>query len=225
MDYQFNYQLFNQPSLAIIIDCYDDSHGADYIDVLTNIKFFCEDNPNVVAVALATYVDHNLCVINEQPWGFQGADFFCNFTKWDTLSRLWEDAKDNPLNKLNVKTHPILLNMKKRNDQVFFAAWSDLQILYYCNYINPSIENIFVFGKHWNVCLKVRPLGWVSLHNLNHHNLFSKQMNIISHKKCVIGIDHDATESTNFEIIFPWHEIDNDYLLLSNFDVNQSNSL
>ena len=84
-------EILNRPSLVIIIDCLNDRQSSQYLSTLNNIKSFCETDPNVHAIGLASYIGMNQdCVAREEPWWSGGANFFHDTTRWETLRKTWE---------------------------------------------------------------------------------------------------------------------------------------
>jgi hypothetical protein len=201
--------ILDRPSLVIIIDCWSDHPGDKQISLMQNIRAFCETNLFVSAVGLASYVGLDQRVVpKEEPWYSEGKEFFYNRLRWNTLRNLWEGVTFEDHGP--VQTHPMVRDMKLRSDQRQFLLWNDLQVLYYCNFINPSIENIFVIGQAWDNCLAWRSVGWQSLSNLNYYNLFQKKKTILSKKDCVLKMNNlslDAVED-------PWIELNDNIVML-----------
>lgn len=201
--------LLDRPSLVILIDCWAISLSDKQSELMQNIQTFCKTNSFVKAVGLASHVNTEQTVFTkEEPWYSQGKDFFYSSHKWESLREVWQkvDFKDST----RYQTHPIVRDMKLRSDQRQFLLWSDLQVMYYCNHINPSIENIFVIGQAWDQCLEFRSTGWKSLSNLNQSSMFRKKKTILSRKDCVL-----KTHSRPLETIEdPWVELTDNIVML-----------
>jgi hypothetical protein len=170
--------------LVLIIDAWNDRDNKQYQGCLTNIKNFCQTNPYVAAIGLASYLSVDAFILpQEEPWYSQSRELFYQRLRWETLRQIWQQA-----NFVNVSaTHPIISNIKARPDQRQFLIWHNLQVLYYCNYINTAIENIYIVGTAWEACLYFRSVGYRELSSLNEVNMFSKKKTILSRTDCVLG--------------------------------------
>jgi hypothetical protein len=197
----------NQPSLVVIIDCWnvDNPHLAA---TARNIRNWVETDPNVAAIAVASYVGlDNRQIYQEEPGWSTGKDFFHDTCQWQTLRNIWEETEHMP----GVNTHPVISGIKPRADQRMFVAWRDLQVLYYCNYINPSIRNIYVVGQAWDVCVKFRSVGWEKLKCLNTINFLNPAQQILSRKDCVLGVNFQPVDA----IQPPWSTVTDNIIKLT----------
>jgi len=193
--------LIERPSLVLIIDAWNDRDTEQYRRCLTNIKNFCEASPHVAAIGLASYLSTESWLFSqEEPWYSQSKEFFYDRLRWETLRQVWHDAEFTD----DIATHSIVSNIAIRSDQRQFLLWHNLQVLYYCNHINTSIENIYVVGTAWEECLRFRSVGYRELSSLNNFNLFSKQKTILSRKDCVLAVG-DLPVS---DVDYPWQELD-----------------
>lgn len=200
-----------KPSLVIIIDCWDSAKTQNRIDMMTNIRKFCFDTPSVKAIGLATYISlRSEQVAIEEPWTPNSKELFHDTITWDFLRKNWENTEFVP----DGKTHEIIQTMPIRPDQVQFSIWNTLQLMYYCNSINTSIQNIFLLGIAWEVCLQYRPVGWKEIHSANEANLFTTKKNIFSNLSCTL----DETDQFVTEVSPPWIKLDNNLVML---DKNQ----
>lgn len=205
-------ELLEQPSLAIIIDCwanngYNSAQTKNYENVLHNIAEQIKNNEFIKSVAIASYANEGDFCSFEDQFIKNSLDFFVNETKWDILRNLWKNAKFGY--DKDFFTHNIIKEIKFRDNQCVFSVFNNLDILYYCNFINPSIRNIYFFGQSWNVCVKDRPVGWLDVSTLNYHNLFSKKINLLTSKKCVF---HPSVKDIQMDDY--WTNIDNNICLL-----------
>jgi hypothetical protein len=196
-----------RPSLVLIIDAWNNRDNKQYQDCLTNIKNFCQTNPHVAAVGLASYLGTDTFTLSqEEPWYSQSKELFYQRLQWETLRQVWEQA-----NFINVpSTHFIVGNIAVRDDQKQFLIWHNLQVLYYCNYINTAIENIYIVGTAWEACLYFRSVGYKELSMLNELNLFSKKKTILSRTDCVLGPGDVPIESVPKH----WAHLDNTTIML-----------
>jgi hypothetical protein len=195
--------------LAIIIDTWgqlptEQRHHQIPDQCAANIVDFCKHNTDISAVALASYsIDPNFDAYFDASWIENSKIFFQDETKWDFLRKSWQRIQWNH----DDHTHKTIRTMDLRSDQIKFFAISDIQILYYCLHINPSIKNIYFFGSAWDICIKFRPVGWLQLAALSYHNLLPQDIQFKTHRSCV----HSITEY-NLDIGSPWvsteqHEI------------------
>jgi hypothetical protein len=213
------------PGLAIIIDCWNHQRISDeinlrapqyplisppdperYNSVMTSIKNFCERDHNIQAIALASYGNDNNHVSCVDPGWDNAKQFFVNETKLDFLRKMF-----NSVSASNQEfTHPTIRDIKLRSDQVIFTAFNELQILYYCNNINPSIKNIYFLGAQWEMCVKNRPVGWLQVAGLLYHNMFSSTKNLLTRRDCVYVKKNEIDDNR-------WQPLDMQTLQLKNF--------
>jgi len=204
--------ILEKPSLALLIDCWKDMPTIDkqtYNNTIKNIVSFCQYNKFIKSVALATYytnTDNGLsldeCHFSQSEQLFYN-EINCKFLKdiWNSISWLTPS-----------QTHPLIANMNLRADQIKFSVFDALQVLYYCNSVNKEIENIYICGFEWDLCVKIRPAGWAEFLHLSRLNLFKKIPNIIVNKKCIggAGLDKNFIPDQN-----NWLPIDNNNYLLN----------
>ena len=192
-------EILDRPSLVVIIDCWNDQEHDHYLATLNNIRHFCETNINVQSIAVASYIGlDNKIFAKEEPWWGNGYELFYNTTRWETLRQVWNETRFQ----LDHFTHPIIQGIVKRSDQTQFIMWHNLQALYYCNHINPAIENIFIVGQSWDQCLEFRSVGWKELNNLN---IFKKDTIFIFHdtyREHEIKLANDVASKLNKKITF-----------------------
>jgi len=200
-------EILSRPSLVLIIDAWNDRDSDQYRQCMTNIKTFCETNSHIVAVGLASYTGTEKHVLaHEEPWYNQSCEFFYDKVRWETLRQVWNDAEFIT----GTTTHEIVKNIKIRADQRQFLIWHNLQVLYYCNYINPGIENIYILGTAWEECLRFRSVGYRELSSLNDCNLFSKTKTILSRIDCTLEVgDLPVTD-----VQYPWVELNKSTVML-----------
>lgn len=214
----------NRPSLVIILDCWNDYYDLEnYNLMLDNIKNFCVSNHNICAVGLSSY--HTLketertgdannwwAIGQEEPWHSNSKNMFYNTTAWQTLRNLWKSTTFHNYN----STHPVIKDMLLNDNVIKLLLWHNLQILYYCNYVNTSIENIYIFGMSWDMCFKGRPAGWSELSCLNKYNLFSTPKTILTNRNCVL------TSNKTFlsNVPDPWIAVDSNLMMLDHSKLN-----
>jgi hypothetical protein len=186
-------------SLVIIIDAWSTWPCKYHVkDTMHRIVDFVGTD-EVGAVALATYSTNNLNQVEQdEPFYSNSQQIFSNETQVDTLRRQWNDY----IPVYTELTDRIISNMTLRENQFGFVALHPLQILYYCNCINPSIENIYFTGFMWDICVKDRNVGYVELNALNNASMFSRKQNIF--------VKSDLTDAVNGPVVF-----NNDWVLVS----------
>jgi hypothetical protein len=197
--------MFEQPnteSIAILIDCWTDVNS----DLIQNIKNYCVDNTSIKAIFLNSYARLSDNLSKDEPYWSNSNSIFNLETKFDELRNQWKNALFEHI----TTTHKDLLKPWTRPDQNLFSAFSSLQILYYCNYINPAVDKIYFFGEAWDICVKYRPTGWMQINALNYHNLFHTKKMLLSRPECVANSSHQIL--TEFE--HGWQRLPNgDYQL------------
>jgi hypothetical protein len=207
---QHSMSIIERPSMVLLIDCWAqwDEPSSDTVrQCFYNIKNFCETNPYVHAIGLATYhVDNTLIIGQEEPWYSNARELFYSTTRWEKLRRNWTDTKFDHVS----HTHKIVRDLNLRADQTQFLVLDTDQLVYYCNHVYTIIENIYVFGIASDVCLECRPLGWRELTNLNRYNLFTTPKNILSNIECSL----DCKKNFITEISSPWKTLYNSTIIL-----------
>lgn len=204
-------EILDQPSLVILIDCCADATNDIDLQVMHNIRKFCFDNQMIKTIALSTFGSPFYPESIEEPWYSNGKSFFYDTNKWHLLRRFWEQV---PFSNRSL-THTLIKDMPVRDDQLQILMWDTLQLLYYCNHVNPSIENIFILGFGWDNCLKTRASGWKEIHMLNKYNLFSNKKNILSNVNCVM-------KNSQSDISTPWVKLTEEIIILDNSQVTDS---
>jgi len=208
------------PALAVLIDCWSAKHsrcartqsGTAALDqCMQNIQDFCLHEPDLVSVCLATYGEpHTKKVPREGTWWIWGDRFFNQETKFDAMRQAWQhtDFADMEI------THPLVRHMPERAGQQRFAAFDTLHILYYCNFVMPEIDSIYFLGTAWDICVKVRPVGWLQVASLQYHDMFVTPKKFLSHRQCVLTEDCQ----TPAQLQCGWHAIPDTDRLELKFD-------
>lgn len=168
-------------SIAILIDCW----LAINSDAIKNIKQYCVDNTSIKTIVLSSYNSFDGVSLHQPYWN-NSNELFNSETRFDQLKQEWCNAnfEDEP------GTVPELLENWTRPDQFLMSAFSSLQILYYCNYVNKDIDKIYFFGRAWDVCVKYRPVGWMEIDSLNFHNLFHTKQTLLTRSGCVCDTEN-----------------------------------
>jgi hypothetical protein len=78
-----------------------------------------------------------------------------------------------------------------------WAMSQDWQLEYYIKHLVPEVENIFVFGLHWGMCLHHRPIGITNLKKLIQNKHLSPDTKLITHQDCIVGFSHNGDCAVN----------------------------
>jgi hypothetical protein len=205
--------IINRPSLAILMDCweYNESLGdrIEFEKKINNIIEFCASD-QIQTIAISTYGHcSSQKTFDDSELITTSKNLFYNTANCAFIRNIW-----NSLSFENIRaTYPDILSMPMGSDQIKFYALDTLQILYYCNFINTHIRNIYICGFAWDICIKYRPTGWLQLAALIKSNMFKNDMNILINTKCIggkSGQESGFTPSPNL-----WDQIDNDIFCLN----------
>ena len=204
-----NFDLLTLPSLVLLIDCWPTPANNTTDKTWHNVVEFCYSNPYIQTISAVSYDGYRYDVTIEEPWWSQSDYLFNQTTKWDFLRENWRQFNFLKHNPARPCTSPIIRDMKIRPDQTQLMIANTLQLAYYCNYINPSIENIIIMGYAWDHCLKTRAIGWCDLSYSIQYGMFRNVKNILTKKDCVLTADYTQPE---FES--PWFPIDDQFAYL-----------
>jgi hypothetical protein len=194
-------------SLAILIDCWDDSSISEtakenHHQFINNIVDFCGNDTEISAIALAGYSKNTeFDLYYEESWIANSNEFFVNETKLDFLRKSWKNIRWD----YDSKNHPAIRNMIVPDPKIKFTVFNTYDILYYCNCVNDSIENIYFLGMSWDMCVRDRPVGWLQIASLQYHGFLTKDMTLRTNQKCVFD---EFTGSTP-DISEPWEATKN----------------
>ena len=75
-------------------------------------------------------------------------------------------------------------------------AW---QLEYYFS-LNPGIKNVYVFGAAWEICVKIRDLGYVALTEI-------QGINILTRSNCV---ETSPSKHPNIDLDTNWINVGKD---------------
>jgi hypothetical protein len=195
-----------RPTLALLIDCWHDTSSPQIDETWHHVADVCYTNQSIKAVANASYWGYNYDVWQENPWYAESDFLFNQTTKWDFLREDWKRFNFRDLENTQQKirhTSPIIKNMKARTDQLQLNIFNTLQLIYFCNYVNPSIRNILLMGQAWSICLKNRGVGWDEINYVIQYDMFTHPMTLITRQDCVLGSDNQYPQISS-----PWIQID-----------------
>jgi hypothetical protein len=221
-----NLDILQRSTLVLIVDCFHDQSDPILDQTWQNIVKLCQ-NPHVTTICLAAHYDETCYhVIKEEPWWANSNQLFGSETKWDFLKKDWSrfafrdhDVKDDHLGfPKYIHSSAIIRDMKVRNDQTQLMISNTLQLSYYCNYVNPSIENLLLVGRAWEVCLQNRSVGWHELNYCMQYRMLGQVKNIYTKKDCVLTVDQKRPE-----IQTPWYPIGEQIYYLDHKQANINN--
>ena len=212
-----NFDLLTRPSLVLLIDCWQNLPGHTNDNTWHNVVDFCYSNPYVKTIGAVSYDGYSYDVTIEEPWWSQSNYLFNQTTKWDFMRKDWQQFNFLEHNPNRPYTSAIIRDMTIRSDQTQLMIANTLQLAYYCNYVNPEIENIIIMGYAWDHCLKTRAVGWCDLAYAIQYNMFRNVKNILIKKDCVLTLDYDRPE---FES--PWILVNDQFAYLDHSKHNIS---
>lgn len=174
-------------SLAVLIDCWDRPsnplHKISSNDIRHNILSFI-DSPNINTIVMASYS----CPSDMKAQNIWNNNYHKLFvspnvpTDVFSLYRSHLGSSEHLNGEQEEHTHRDILKYYNRTKFQISMLWL-WELKYYLS-INPEIKNIYVFGAVWEICVKDRPLGYLSLSEL-------EGMNILTDTKCVKTLTSD----------------------------------
>ena len=197
----------NLPGIAIIIDAWPDYQA----ETVSAIRDFCQHNDSIKAVALASFslspnrVTQRICETDE-PWYSNTKKLFKNTSKIPRLENWWHGLYRDTASTTDAR----ITGMPLREDQVGFFLLDPLQLIYYCNCVDPSIKNFWFFGGAWEVCVKTRPVGWYQLAAFQKNKFFVTEKNFYTRLSCVTG----ENRKVRLKIDDPWMPVVDDIFQL-----------
>lgn len=171
----------NSDSLAVLIDCWDrpinPSQKITSSNIRRNILSFI-NRPHIDTVVMSSYsCPSDLKAQNI--WNNNYHKLFNSPTVPSNVFNLYQSHIGSS-EKLNGEpeehTHADILKYYNKAKFQISMLWR-WELEYYLK-INPKIENIYVFGAVWEICVRDRPLGYMALSELD-------GVNILTDAKCV----------------------------------------
>ena len=173
-------------SLAILIDCWNRPtnplQSISSKDIRHNILSFI-DKACIDTVVLSSYS----CPIDQAAqniWNDNYHKFFNSSHVPPDIFELYQSQLDKLLKILLLKsleeqppvehTHRDIL--RYYNETKFQISMLQRWELEYYLKANPKIKNIYVFGAAWEICVKDRPLGYMSLSKIHGVNILTDTM-------------------------------------------------
>ena len=117
----------------------------------------------------------------------------------------------------HIHSSPIVRDLRARSDQTQLTIANTLQLAYYCNYVNPAIENIIVMGRAWDHCLETTAVGWREITYAIQYGMFKNLKNLLVSKHHVLNWD-----CTSPEFKSPWTPINDQFFYCDHslFNIN-----
>lgn len=170
--------------LVILIDCWDTPNVA----LPQNIISFLDNTESIHTIVLASY---NCKQPTHKHWFYKYVELFTT----NQSSRKIKDLAHvhSVFNQIDntypeERTNPLLLDyVNSRTVQIAMTWLWELE--YYLS-IHPEIKNIYVLGQAWEMCVKVRPLGYDNLVEL-------PNVNILTNTQCVLDMSGNFLDLTN----------------------------
>jgi hypothetical protein len=198
--------------MVILIDCWAGSFGPTSLrDKLYNNILNAISNINPCLVALASYETNEFNDQNLLSNNFYFKNFKKEFldTKLETISDKYSQYTMDDSTRYYRPTAKIILDAKFNCMQIALKElWQLDQVV---KNLKQKIDKIWIFGLHWNQCLKDRPLGWkaVHAHAVRH---WGSNVEIWSREDCTLIIPYnDLDKPLNFET---WPTFEYDQLTL-----------
>jgi len=168
-------EILNQPSIAILIDCW--SNCSDKF-LYKRIAYIINNNPNIKTVVLASYNCRREREVSDSVWYLNYNNFFIkehqHSRKIKDLEHIHRHYEKQDTKFPNEDTDPYILNYKNPEKFQIAMKWRWELDLYLEKH--PEIKNIYMFGIAWDICVKVRPLGYDSLAELDNINILTNML-------------------------------------------------
>jgi hypothetical protein len=171
--------MINQPSIAILIDCWNHGDTPPNDVLFSNILKFIK-NPSIKTVVLASYNARPEHVNSNAIWYRNYNELFYDKQPLRKIQDLFNVHKIYQTEHSIETTDPRILHYI--DDGIFQIAmnWS-WELDYYLT-LHPEIKNVYVLGAAWESCVKIRPLGYEQLTEIN-------GINILIETTCILTMD------------------------------------
>lgn len=186
--------MLDQPSIAILIDCWDLGDTPPNARLYSNILDFLK-NSNIETVVLASY-HANAEMRNSTDIWYENYDtLFFKTQPLRKVKNLYNLQKIYHFTDYARRTDPRILNYVCSDKFQIAMLWS-WQLEYYLQW-NPRFKNIYVLGAAWEQCIKKRPLGYSQLTEITNAN-------ILIETNCILTLDATHPVLTNDQ---EWQQI------------------
>jgi hypothetical protein len=169
--------MIDQPSIAILIDCWDLGYSPPNNKLFENILEFVE-NPNIHTIVLASYNAKPEHLNSNTIWYRNYNELFYDKQPLRKIQDLFNVHKLYTNIRKIETTDPKILNYKSPSKFQISMHWT-WQLEYYLS-LNPEIKNVYVLGASWEECVKMRPLGYEQLREINGINILINPNNILT---------------------------------------------
>jgi hypothetical protein len=178
------------PGIAILIDCW--AHCAPrspiYENTWKNIEFALQEK-NIKTVVLATH-EYDITTHWTTQWFTNTHHIFFNGNK---NKNSWVQSLPQGIGTAPgyiYQTADSILNIK--TDALKLMIHDPDQLIWYLDEIVPHIKAVWYFGIHWDICLKVRNIGYMKLK----FPLAQRGCEIFTDTKCVVTIEDQRPNVT-----------------------------
>lgn len=190
--------MLNEPSLAILIDCWLLPYESDLQSKIIN---YIDSNPFITTVVLASYnckteFSHSKTVWYSNNRAMFNADNAPRKIKELSYVHFMHLVRDTTY--AVEQTAPLLLTYCNTEKFQIAMHWA-WQLEYYLS-LNPEIKNVYVFGAAWGMCVKKRTLGYVALTEIQGINIFT----------CSNCVESSPNEHPNLDLEPDWVKVAED---------------
>ena len=179
--------MIDQPSIAILIDCWDLGDTPPNKILFANILKFIE-NPNIHTIILASYNARPEHLESDAVWYKNYNELFDMQQPLRKMKDLLNVHKIYQTNYPIETTDPRILHYESPSKFQISMNWC-WQLEYYLS-LHPEIKNVYVLGTAWESCVKIRPLGYEQLTEVN-------GINILTNPSCILTMDAEHPDLTN----------------------------
>ncbi len=192
--------MIDQPSLAILIDCWfiNDAANSAANRTYKNIINFLDDNDSIETVVLASYNCKKEMQTNKFVWYKNYRKIFHNDQnprKIKDLNHIHHYYFQRENDFVEEKTHPLILEYVNDKKMQLSMTWG-WELDFYLT-LNPLIKNVYVLGVAWDNCVKIRPLGYDAVNEI-------PNINVLTHTDCSVNMD---STSVDLDTDTNWYKI------------------
>lgn len=208
--------MLNEHSIAIIIDYWELPVQSLLHETIVD---YIDNDPNIKTVVLSSYNCVHELTHDKSVWYTNHRALFgmgSRLRKIRELSHvhLMHMVRDKTYPP--EKTHPYILHYVNHSKFQIAMHWA-WQLEHYL-FLNPEIKNVYVFGTAWDVCVKVRTLGYLALTEI-------QNINILTNVKCV---QSDDKTHPNLDLDPDWVKVSEDtyqYIPNKGLTINQNSAI
>ena len=173
--------MINQPSIAILIDCWDRPEIPSITNLHSRILQFIDKTDAIKTIVLASYNCRKERMKDNSIWYHNYNQIFNmnNNRIIKDLEHVHRVFEKYNISFPNENTSTAILNYRNPNKFQIAMQWG-WELQYYLE-LNPDIKNIYVLGSAWDMCVKIRPLGYEALQTL-------ADINILTESSCILAM-------------------------------------